>query len=127
MKTRIAFFLLVALSFCPSVDCANPLDVSLVQLIAHPKDYHDKVIRVVGFVRLAFEDNAIYLHQDDYTHGIALNGLWLDITDEIYMKKSEFDQKYVLLAGTFHAKEKGHMGLWNGSIQKISRFQVWSQ
>ena len=106
---------------------AEPLDVSLVQLIANPKSYDGKVVRVIGFVRLEFEGNAIYLHQDDYKHGIPKNGLWIDVTDNMRKKKADFDQKYVLLEGTFDVNDTGHMGLWSGSIQKISRCQVWSE
>jgi len=41
-----------------------------VPLIANPKDYHGKIVRVIGFVRLEFEGNAIYLHQGDYKHSL---------------------------------------------------------
>src|SRR5882672_7970441 len=126
MKTRFVFFLLAFLCwFVQPLVAAEPLDVSLVQLIANPKDYDGKLVRVIGFVKLEFEGNAIYLHQDDYRHNITKNGLWIDVTDEIRKKQKDYDQKYVLLEGTFNAKETGHMGLWSGSIQKISRFQVW--
>jgi hypothetical protein len=57
----------------------------------------------------------------------ARPGLWIDVTDDIRKKKAEFDQKYVLVEATFNAEETGHMGLWSGSIQKISRFQIWSE
>ena len=102
---------------------AELLNVSLVQLIANPKDYDGKFVRVIGFVSLEFEGNGIYLHEEDYKHGLTLNGLWLDITGE--KNPTEFDRKYVLVEGTFNAKWKGHMGLWSGSIQQIKRFQAW--
>ena len=104
---------------------AEPISVSLVQLIANPKDYDGKIVRVIGFVKLEFEGDAIYLHQDDYKHNIHKNGLWIDVTDDIRKKRAGLDQKYVLIEGTFNAKMRGHMGLWSGSIQKISRCQVW--
>ena len=127
-RITAAFLLLSLLCwFAQPLVAAEPLDVSLVKLIANPNDYNGKVVRVIGFVRLEFEGNAIYLHQDDYKHGISKNGLWIDVTDDIRKKRTDFDQKYVLLEGTFNAKETGHMGLWSGSIQKISRFQVWSE
>ncbi len=99
-------------------------EVSLARLIANPKDYDGKVVRVIGFVSLEFEGNAIYLHQDDYKLNIYKNGLWIDVSDDIQKKKPDFDAKYVLVEGTFNAKETGHMGLWSGSIQKITRFEV---
>lgn len=126
MRIRnVYLLLLLSCWFVQPLVAAEPLQVSLIQLIANPKDYHGKVVRVIGFVRLGFEGNAIYLHQDDYTHGITKNGLWIDVADEIRKKQKDYDQKHVLLEGTFNAKETGHMGLWSGSIQKISRFQVW--
>ena len=125
MSTRITFLvLLLSCWFVQPLVAAEPLSVSLIQLIANPKDYDGKVVRVIGFVKLEFEGNAIYLHQDDYKHNITKNGLWIDVTDDIRKKQKDYDQKYVLLEGTFNAKETGHMGLWSGSIQKISRFQV---
>jgi hypothetical protein len=125
MKARTTFFLLLLSCWIvqPLV-AAEPLSVSLIQLIANPEDYDGKVVRVIGFVKLEFEGNAIYLHQDDYKHSITRNGLWLDVTDDVRKKQKDYDQKYVLLEGTFSAKERGHMGLWSGSIQKLLRFQV---
>src|SRR3954463_11374207 len=126
MRTRTLLLLFSLLySFAQPLVAAEPLDLSLVQLIANPKDYDGKIVRVIGFVRLEFEGNAIYLHQDDYKHSIAKNGLWIDVTDDIRKKQKDYDQKYVLLEGTFNAKDTGHMGLWSGSIEKITRFQVW--
>jgi hypothetical protein len=102
---------------------AELLDVSLVQLIANPKNYDGKFVRVIGFVRLEEEGTAVYLNQEDDKHSLTRNGLWLDITDE--KSPTDFDRKYVLIEGTFNAKWKGHRGAWSGSVQQIKRFQVW--
>ena len=111
--------------FAQPLVAAEPLDVSLVRLIANPKDYDGKVVRVIGFMRLEFEGDGIYLHQDDYQHSIYKNGLWIGASEDMHKRKAELDQKYVLVEGTFNAKMTGHMGLWSGSIQKITRCQVW--
>jgi hypothetical protein len=126
MKTPALLFLLSSLCwFAQPLAGAEPIDVSLVRLIANPKDYDGKVVRVIGYARLEFEGNAIYLHQDDYKHSIYKNGLWMDVSEDMLKRKAEFDRKYVLIEGTFDAKMTGHMGLWSGSIQKITRCQVW--
>lgn len=105
----------------------RPLAVSLIQLIANPGDYDGKVVRVIGYVRLEFEGNAVYLHEDDSKHAIHGNGLWLSVTDDIRTRSKEFDRKYVIIEGAFDAKMKGHKGLWSGSLREISRFDVWSE
>src|SRR5436190_13567225 len=104
---------------------AEALDVSIIQLIAHPNDYDSKVVRLTGFVRLEFEGTGVYLHEDDCRYHITKNGLWLKVSDEIMKNKREFNLKYVLLEGTFNAEDRGHMGAWNGSIEKITRFVTW--
>jgi len=128
MRTRTTFLLLMlSCWFAQPLVAAEPLHVSLVQLIANPMEYDGKAVLVVGFVRLEFEGNAIYLHQDDYKHRITKNGLWIDVSNDIRKSQNDYDQKYVLLAGTFNAKQTGHMELWSGSIQKITRAKVWSE
>jgi len=127
MKPRIVLILLSLLCwFVQPAVATEPLDVSLIQLIANPKDLDGKIVRVIGFVKLEFEGNAIYLHQDDYKFGISKNGLYLYITDDIRKRQADFDERYIILEGTFNAKNTGHMGMFSGSIQKITRFQVWS-
>jgi hypothetical protein len=32
---------------------------------------------------------------------------------------------YVLLEGIFNSKDRGHMGMWSGSLTKIQRAEVW--
>jgi hypothetical protein len=128
MKTRTAFLSLILSFWCvqPLV-AAEPLHVSLIQLIANPKQYDGKVVVVTGFVRLEFEGNAIYLHQDDYKHRITKNGLWIDVSSDIRKRQKDYEQKYVLLVGTFNANQAGHLGLWSGSIQNISSAKAWSE
>ncbi len=124
MRTRILILLSLLCWFAQPVLAAEPLDVSLVQLVANPKDYDGKLVRVIGFLRLEYEGNGIYLHEDDYKHSIFKNGLWVNVSEDMHRRKVELDQKYVLIEGTFDAKMTGHMGLWSGSIEKITRCQV---
>jgi hypothetical protein len=98
MKIRSTFLLLALISWFAQLSfAAEPLEVSMVQLIANPKDYDGKVVRVVGFMKLEFEGNGIYLHRDDYKNNIFKNGLWIDTNEDIDKKAVELDQKYVLV------------------------------
>ncbi|WP_395740865.1 hypothetical protein [Prosthecobacter sp.] len=125
MKTRTFTFLLLFLSLgalaLPRAMAAEPTSVSLIQLIANPKAYDGARVRVIGFLNVQFEGNAIYLHEDDFKHGIHKNGLWVDASSI----HPGLKQKYVLIEGTFDAKMTGHMGLWSGSIQQITRSEAW--
>lgn len=99
----------------------------LVRLVVSPEKYHGKRVRVIGFVRLEFEGNAIYTHKEDYQHALIGNGAWINVpaTSDAKGYKNR-NMKYCLIEGTFDAKNRGHLGLWSGSIKNISRFEVWS-
>jgi hypothetical protein len=105
----------------------QPLAVSIIRLIATPTAYNGKYVRVIGFVRIEFEGTAVYLHQDDYNFSISKNALWLAIDRSDRQRYMEGDQKYVLIEGTFDAKDLGHRGLFSGAIKNIKRFQLWTQ
>lgn len=99
---------------------------SLVKLIANPEKYDGKIIRVIGYLNLEFEGNAIYLHKEDYEHGLTKNGFWLDFSGSIKEnKKLDFSKKYVIIVGKFDVRRNGHMGLFGGTIKDISRLDIW--
>ena len=122
MKRR---FVLAGLLVFANLAVAEPLDVSLINLIATPADFDGKQVRVKGFARVEFEGSAIYLHRDDYLYGIAKNGLWLDLEMASSKSAASADKRYVLIEGVFSMKEQGHFGMWSGSIKHISRIQPW--
>lgn len=122
--------LLLTLALLTTVICTaaeQPRDVSIIQLVARPQDYDGQFVRLIGFVNLEFEGTIICLHEEDCRRGIMNNCLWVDPSDEILRKRSVYHQKYVLIEGIFNAKDHGHMGMYPGAIQNISRWYIWDQ
>jgi hypothetical protein len=105
----------------------QPLSVSLLQLIATPDAFDGKYVRVHGFVRIEHEGTAIYLHREDAEHMLTKNGLWLAANDAAPegSKEAKVKDRYALIEGRFTAKKKGHMGLWSGSIEDLTRMEPW--
>ena len=101
-------------------------DVSFIDLISNPEKYTGQTIRVVGYMNIEFEGNALYFHQEDYNLRNYKNGLWLDISvADIHTKLyQDANKKYVLMEGTFNMHNKGHMGSYHGAIGKITRVEV---
>lgn len=97
----------------------RPLSVSMLQLIARPGDFDGEYVRVHGFYRREFEGTSIYLHREDYEQALSKNGLW------VTRDEPEHDLKYVLIEGRFNAKRQGHMGLWSGEIDEVTRMIAW--
>lgn len=125
MAMKITTLILISLLIAPSfAQSRRPTPVSIVQLIANPRAYHGKFVRVIGFASVRFEGTAIYLNEDDYRHGIHKNGLWLDLDGGKPRREYlEFHEKYVLIEGTFDANMKGHRGAFSGAIIHIKRIE----
>lgn len=112
----------------PSLD-TNLLvhNVSLIQLIATPERYHQKIVQVVGYLNLEFEGNAVYLHKEDFDNVLSNNGIWVIFSDLVSREKklTDYSKKYVILQGTFDMYKKGHFGLYSGTIRNITRLDNW--
>ena len=122
-------------------DSIWPLDVSIIQLIANPTEYHGKNIRVKGVGDLSFEGTSVYLCIDNWYYGASKNAIWVDIDSEImdnnlryyingrlisYDDAQKYNGKYVLIEGTFDMYETGHRGAFSGGISDITRFEDFS-
>jgi len=99
--------------------------VSLVRLIATPEKYDGKVVQVVGFLRLEFEGNALYIHEEDYKSGITKNAAWVVRNAKVNDRAEALNMHYVILLGTFDAGRHGHMDLFSGSLTDIKSVILW--
>lgn len=104
----------------------QPKDVSMIQLIADPKRFDGQTIRVIGFLRLEFEGNAVYLHREDFERLILQNGVWIELTESQQKSSAKLNNGYVIVEGTFSSSQRGHLGTWSGSLQRVSRLDNWS-
>jgi hypothetical protein len=112
----------------PSADRAQVPEVeqiSILQLIATPEAFNGKEVQVIGFLRLEFEGNVLYLHEEDYTHHIYKNGLWLRPNAKMKANTDKLNLHYVIIKGRFNARDKGHMGLGSGTITEIRGADIW--
>jgi hypothetical protein len=120
----IALLCLATFLIAP-MQAQQPTDVTLVQLIANPEKFDGRLIRVIGLLRLEFEGNVLYLHREDYENAILGDGIWVDVTPAIRKQSAKLNMNYVLLEGVFSAGDRGHMGMWSGSIKQIRRSELW--
>ena len=104
-----------------TLDWFNPeiAEVSMVQLIATPERFHGKRVRFTGFVHFQFEGNGIYLHKEDHDQEILNDGLWIERP-----AGSTLNDVYVLVEGTFRADDRGHMGLFSGTLEDVTRMEL---
>ncbi|WP_051979571.1 hypothetical protein [Edaphobacter aggregans] len=100
--------------------------VSLIQLIANPRAWDGKKVRLIGFLRLEFEGDALYLHKEDFEHSISNNAVWIDRPRDLTSAQEKaMNTQYVICEGTFRATDKGHMDMFSGTISGINRLEAW--
>lgn len=97
---------------------------SLIGLIASPEQYHGKRVNVVGFLKVEFEGNAIYLHREDCVKALTENAVRLDLPDAKVFSK--YDRQYVLVEGTFvRCDDARFTCTFSVHIEKIERLEPW--
>ena len=128
MKRILRIWLLVAFaSTAFSADAASDevRTVSIIRLIAAPQQYAHKLVRVVGYLNIAFEGDAIYLHEEDFNRSLTANALWIDAKPEMRKELRKLSRGYVILEGVFDPSDTGHMGLFSGALNNITRADSW--
>jgi len=113
----------VSFSRCIEVKATSTYSckLSLVELLTNATAYDGKRVIVGGYIHFGFEDQAIYLHRDDYDSGLSKNGLWVDWSDHLDEKQCQ--DSYVLIEGTFNASDYGHLGAFSGAIKDVNKCQ----
>jgi hypothetical protein len=102
-----------------------PESVSILQLIATPDQFDGKQVQVVGFLRLEFEGNALYLHKEDFDEHIYKDGVWLNIDPGIKGDAQKLNMHYIAMVGVFNARAKGHRSMMSGSLDHIKELYAW--
>lgn len=114
--------------------------VSLEELIAKPDKYHGKVVRVVAYIMIDFE-NMTACPSENNTQ--MKRCLWLDIVNGPYKTEQDyaryqsklqiwnrFKKQTVAIRATFDKDEKGHFSMWPGGLRKVievtGRKECWS-
>jgi hypothetical protein len=101
--------------------------MSLVELIANPKAYDGVRVAVVGYVTLSYEDEAIYLHKDDYENRLFTNAVKLAVSTELMERfQKQFRRPcYAEVEGIFHAPEADARVEFAGELRPVSLMKPW--
>jgi hypothetical protein len=126
LKALLTLLTALALVFTPARS-AEIRDVSMIQLIVNPERYDGSPIRVIAFLNLEFEGDALYLHREDYQKSIFSNAISISLTDRQIALSTKLSGGYVLVEGIFREKNRGHFGMFSGSIEQITQIQRWER
>ena len=128
MMVFVVSALVAGLCFACGAANHNVEAVSLMQLIVNPEKYHGELVRVIGVSRIEFEGDGIWFTKEHYEHNVNMNSLWIepdyDALGATRQQLEQFNGKYVLIEGVFDKDNHGHLGMYNGAIEKVTRFQL---
>jgi hypothetical protein len=106
------------------IDNKEPISVvSVSQLIAAPDKFANARVLVTGYCRLLFEGTAIYAYKEDFDRNLG-NQIWLNLRED-QLTKSNQKIGHCIIQGTYNPSNRGHFGMFVGSIEEITRFEPW--
>lgn len=95
--------------------------VSLIALIANPREYHGTTLWTTGVAVVEFEEFMLYVGPNDATHHIFNNGVWLGLSREQARKWQHLNHKVVDVRGTYDFPAVGSYGMCpNGALIQIT-------
>ena len=80
-------------------------------------------VGAAGRLRPEKGSQAIWLSELDAKHIITRNSLWLDVDKAVYANRARIHNRYGLVVGTFNARRRGHLSLFGGAIETITRLE----
>lgn len=94
--------------------------ISLVALLANPKSFNHRRVRVAGFATLEFEHSGLYLDREAEGGGLYINSIWISKPENMdkYLIKT-MNRTYVYIDGVFDSDFRGHNGVYSGSFSNI--------
>lgn len=93
--------------------------VSLLRLIAAPKEYQGRVVYVAGYLVLEHEGDALYLDELQYKHQLLNNGLWLETNTTDNVDWPKFNKQYVEVLATFGTDSSSDQTLYSGKLREV--------
>jgi hypothetical protein len=96
--------------------------VSIVALIASPRQYNGARVYVTGYLDLAYEANAVYFHEEEFRYGMTKNAIRVTLRKEQEGQFKVLSRKYVIIEGTF-AADDSRSGMFSGHIVDVTRMQ----
>lgn len=96
-------------------------ETSMIELIANPDKFHEKLIRISGVFKKDLESGIIFFTRDDLKYNITKNSFLVRFDNEI-LKEIDLialDKQYVTIIGYFNKNLQGMGRFFSGSLYDI--------
>lgn len=121
MKGKIIIIISLIVLGCKPAERKKVEDVSMIEVIANPKRFHNKKIQVQGYFTSETEGMAIYFSKSDFQNMIYKNAIFIYIS---YEDLERFNLKapsqgYVTLIGIYNKDKKGSYDFYSGGFENV--------
>ncbi len=113
-----ACLLFTGLTLFAQDDVPHARPESLITLIAQPGSNKAQKVQVAGFLVLAFEGNALYLHEEDYKEGLTRNAVRISVSPEQAQQYKSLSGSYVWVEASY-LKRPNSEDILSGSLYDI--------
>lgn len=98
----------------------DAIAVPMVKVLANPKEFDGRAVRIFGVLSNALEGNAIYLNRESYEFNISANAIAItsNYTDSELLEKME--GHYVWLVGIYQADSGDRLFKANGHLHDVA-------
>ncbi|OJJ25995.1 hypothetical protein BI308_08535 [Roseofilum reptotaenium AO1-A] len=123
----ILFFLYLQLPFLPAPTTYFQFyeaTVSPIQLIANSILFHNRKVRVIGFLEYDHKHASLYPSQNSYLHALQ-DQIAVEI-NALVKENKNMSLNYVIIEGFFDAFCYRYRPLSYSNIHKITRMDLWS-
>jgi hypothetical protein len=103
-----------------------PISVSMIQLIALPKDFDGKYVNIIGVLSIGREGDLLFLSKEDYDNGLISNAIWIKRPDLAGCSSALSEGRYVQVTGTFRDGFKQGLGTPDIGIPEVKTCRAWS-
>jgi hypothetical protein len=114
------------ISACETFDAQHQCALwapALIDVIAEPRVWDGRRIRVRGFLNFEFEGDAIYVSRDDRHDWRVECAVWVSVP-HAWTERRLPNQRDGVVEGTFRSQRRGHMGLFAGAIDDVTRIET---
>jgi hypothetical protein len=119
-RISLAALLLFNLGAAGLAGAAEVRTVPMRQVLAEPERFDGTRVRVIGFLRLEFQANALYMERDDFNEAVAKHSLKLDLRDAQLRSLSKLNNGRVLVEATFRRSASDNTATPPGSLHHIT-------
>ncbi len=104
---------------CVQADAAHRCalyGVSMYELLAQPREWHGKRVRVIGYAHFHDEENQLYTSAEDWRRQISVNAIRVPPPAA---GGDSLNHRDLLVEATFDARS-------GGSLQHVTRVESWA-